>query len=83
MLLPVVVDAVGVGITFCKHFPGAGFFGGTVTRRVPCEEDEDSDEGELFAVRYEDSDTGELTRGEIEALQIPVDVVNQRRHNRS
>jgi len=83
VLLYVVVDAVGVGITFCKHFPGAGFFGGTVTRRVPCEEDADSDEEDLFAVKYEDSDTEELTRGEIEALQIPVDVVNPRRHNRS
>ena len=42
-----------------------------------------SDEEDLFAVKYEDSDTEELTRGEIEALQIPVDVVNPRRHNRS
>jgi len=54
-----------------------------MTRRVPCEEDADSDEEDLFAVKYEDSDTEELTRGEIEALQIPVDVVNPRRHNRS
>ena len=64
----VVVDAVGVGTTFRKYFPGSGFFSGTVIRLVPCEEDEDSDEEDLFAVKYEDSDTEELTRGEIETL---------------
>ena len=35
---------------------------------ISFEEDDDSDEEDLFAVNYEDSDTEELTRCEIEAL---------------